>query len=255
MTSVALENVASPSVADLAALSENPIVKAPVAKPSLAKEPVKEPAPVKAPAKAPVEVPAAKAPVAKATTAAVPVAATAQPAASPVAEKVVVVRRTIEQKGKVIMSDVLETTKKYADEAKAKLQTAFAEMSDKTKANVEKSAKALEEFSDLAKGNVEALVESGKIASKGVEGLGQEAAEYGRASFEKVSSAMKSFAAVKSPAEFFQLQSELLSSSFDSFAKESAKASETVLKLAGDVVQPLSTRISVVTEKVRSLSA
>ena len=66
---------------------------------------------------------------------------------------------------------------------------------------------------------------------------------------------MKSLAAVKSPAEFFQLQSELLSSTFDSFAKETAKNSEAMLKLAGDVAQPISTRVSVMTEKVRSFAA
>lgn len=159
------------------------------------------------------------------------------------------------QKGKIPMSDVLETTKKYTEEAKERFQAAFSEMSEKTKAGVEKSTRAFEEFSDLAKGNVEALVESGKIATKGVEAIGQGAAEYGRISFEKASAAMKSLAAVKSPTEFFQVQSELLSSSFDAFAKESAKASEALLKLAGDVAQPISTRVSVVTEKVRSLSA
>ncbi|MGE4411329.1 MAG: phasin family protein [Sphingobium sp.] len=170
-------------------------------------------------------------------------------------EEVAVIAEEVEQKGIKVMSDVMETTKKYTDEAKERFQSAFSEMSEKAKTSVEKSTKAFEELSDLAKGNVEALVESGKIATKGVEALGQEAAEYGRTSFEKASAAMKSLAAVKSPTEFFQLQSDLMSSSFDAFAKESAKASEAFLKLAGDVVQPISTRVSVVTDKVRSLAA
>ncbi len=160
-----------------------------------------------------------------------------------------------ELKGNEIMADVMETTKKYAEDAKEKFQSAFAEMSEKAKTGVEKSTKAFEEFSDLAKGNVEAFVESGKIATKGVESIGQDAAEYGRMTFEKASAAMKSLAAVKSPTEFFQLQSELLSSTFDAFAKETAKNSEALLKLAGEVAQPISTRVSVVTEKVRSLAA
>lgn len=173
------------------------------------------------------------------------------PAAEPVAEPA----EQAVQKGTETMSDVIETTKKYTDEAKERFQSAFSEMSEKAKAGVEKSTKAFEEFSDIAKGNVEAIVESGKIATKGVEALGQGAAEYGRLSFEKASAAMKSLAAAKSPTEFFQLQSELLSSNFDAFAKESAKASEAMLKLAGDVVQPISTRVSVVTEKVRTFAA
>lgn len=162
---------------------------------------------------------------------------------------------TAEQKGTGTMVDVIETTKKYTDEAKTRFESAFSDISQKTKVGVEKSAKAFEELSDIAKGNVEAFVESGKIATKGIETLGQDAAEYGRVSFEKASAALKNLAAVKSPAEFFQLQSELLSSSFDAFAKETAKNSEALLKLAGDVVQPISTRVSHVTEKVRTIAA
>lgn len=162
---------------------------------------------------------------------------------------------TSEMKGTQAMTDVIETTKKFTEEAKARFQTVFTEIGEKAKSGVEKSTKAFEELGDIAKGNVEALMESSKIAAKGAEGMGQSAAEYGRTSFEKASATMKSFASVKSPAEFFQLQSELLSSSFDSFAKESAKSSEALLKLAGDVVQPLSTRVSIVTEKVKSLAS
>ena len=160
-----------------------------------------------------------------------------------------------EQKGTPLMADVMETTRKYTEEAKDRFQSAFSEMSEKAKTGVEKSTKAFGELGDIAKGNVEAWVESGRIASKGIEALGQEAAEYGRINFEKASAAMKSLAAVKSPAEFFQVQSELLSTVFDSFAKETAKQSEALLKLAGEVSQPISTRVSVVTEKVRSLAA
>jgi len=160
-----------------------------------------------------------------------------------------------DEKGTEIMNDVMETTKKYAGEAKERFESAFSEMSEKAKANVEKSTKAFEEISDIAKGNVEAIVESSKIATKGVESFGQDAAEYGRMTFEKASAAMKSLAAAKSPTEFFQLQSELMSSNFDTFAKETAKNSEAILKLAGDVVQPISTRVSVVTEKVRTIAA
>jgi hypothetical protein len=157
--------------------------------------------------------------------------------------------------GNTVMTDVMETTKKIAEEAKTKFESAFADINAKAKASVEKSTKAIGELSDLTKGNVEAFVESGKIAAKGVEALGQDAAEYSRKNFEKATATLKSLAAVKSPTEFFQLQSEMMSSAFDSFAKETAKSSEAMLKLAGDISQPISTRVSIVTEKVKSLAA
>lgn len=194
-----------------------------------------------------------------------PVAVIAAPVAEVLEEVTEVLEETVPEaatetvqafaEGKTMMTDVIETTKKFSDDAKARFETAFAEINEKAKAGVEKSTKALEEISDLTKGNVEAFVESGKIAAKGVEALGQDAAEYGRKSFEKATATLKSFASIKTPAEFFQLQSELFSSSFDAFAKETAKTSEAVLKLAGDVAQPISSRVSLVTEKIKSLAA
>ncbi|WP_340264780.1 phasin family protein [Sphingobium mellinum] len=156
--------------------------------------------------------------------------------------------------GTKMMNDVIETGKKFAEETKAKLETAYADFNEKAKASVEKSTKAIEEMSDIAKGNVEALVESGKIAAKGIEGLGQEAVEYSRKSFEKATASLKSFSTVKTPTEFFQLQSQLLSSSFDEMTKEAAKNSEALIKLAGDVAQPLTARMTMVTDKVKSLA-
>ena len=153
------------------------------------------------------------------------------------------------------MNDVIETGKKFAEDAKAKLETVYADMNEKAKASVEKSTKAIEEFSDIAKGNVEAMVESGKIAAKGMETLGQEAVDYSRKSFEKATASFKSFATVKTPTEFFQLQSQMFSSSFDDFTKEAAKSSEAMMKLASDVASPLTARVTVVTDKVKSLAA
>jgi phasin family protein len=165
------------------------------------------------------------------------------------------VAAAINTKGKIIMTDVLETAKTYAEEAKTRIQSAFVEANDKAKVALEKSSKAFEELGELTKGNLEAVVESSKIAAKGVEALSQEAAEFSRKSFEKTSSTMKSFAAVKTPAEFFQLQSDLLSATLDSFASEASKSSEAFLKLASDISTPISNRVSVVTEKMKSLAA
>jgi hypothetical protein len=157
--------------------------------------------------------------------------------------------------GTNVMNEVIETGKKFAEETKAKMETAYADMNEKAKAHVEKSTKAIEEMSDIAKGNVEAMVEAGKIAAKAMETLGQEAVDYSRKSFEKATASIKSFSTVKTPTEFFQLQSQLLSSSFDEFTKEAAKHGEAMLKIAGEVAQPLTARVTVVTDKVKSMAA
>jgi phasin family protein len=160
---------------------------------------------------------------------------------------------TIIDKGVIIMAktDTAGAGKFTAE----RLQAAFGDVNERAKAAVEKSGKLLEEATELTKGNVEALVASSKIAAKGVETLSQEAADYGRRSFEDASAALKSFAEVKSPTDFFRLQSEFAKSAFDSMVSESSKLSEAVIKLAGDVAQPLTNRYSVAAERVKSIAA
>ena len=140
-----------------------------------------------------------------------------------------------------------DTVKKTA----AKAETLFVTFNDRAKAAAEKGSKMFEEMNDFAKGNIEAVVESSKIAAKGFETLGQDAADYGRKSFESASSAMKSLASAKSPTDFFKLQSDYLRSTFDSLVAETSKNTEAMLKLAGDVAQPLSNRVAVAAEKVK----
>jgi hypothetical protein len=178
-----------------------------------------------------------------------------EPKESLIAKAEPIMTKPLPAEGTKTMTDVIETGKKFAEDTKAKFETAYADFNGKAKAGVEKSTKAIEEFSDIAKGNVEALVESGKIAAKGMETLGQEAVDYSRKNFEKATASFKTFSTVKTPTEFFQLQSQLFSTSFDEFTKEAAKHSEAFMKLAGDVAQPLTARVTLVTDKVKSLAA
>lgn len=255
------------------ALGEKPAPKKPAPRKPVAKAaPVKAPAP-KPVAKKPAPVAAAEAPAAEPAPVADPVAVVAATTAvdaapEPIVEDVEAVvapepvsapktkAKTLPAtEGTLIMNDIIETGKKFAEDTKAKMETAYADLNEKAKAGVEKSTKAMEELSDIAKGNVEALVELGKIAAKGFETLGQEAVDYSRKSFEKATASIKSFSTAKTPTEFFQLQSQFLSSSFDEFTKEAAKSSEAFMKLAGDISQPLTARVTLVTDKVKSLAA
>jgi phasin family protein len=133
----------------------------------------------------------------------------------------------------------------------AKAQALFADFNDRAKVAVEKSTKLVEEANEFAKGNLEAVVESSRITAKGLESFGQEAAEYSRKSFETATAALKGMAAVKSPTEFFKLQSDFFRASFDSAVAETSKNTEALLKLAGDAAQPLSNRVAIAAEKVK----
>jgi len=137
----------------------------------------------------------------------------------------------------------------------SKIQTSFADIQGKAKAAFEKGTAALGEANDFAKGNVEAVVESGKILSAGLQDLGATLVAETRGAFDSMSADAKELAAAKSPTEFFQLQSELVRASFDRAVAEGSKLTEQLVKLAGEAVQPLSTRASLNAERINELAA
>jgi len=177
-----------------------------------------------------------------------PVAEQAQAAA---AETVKIAEAVVETAPETLVKETSTMATNFENNT-VKAQALFADWNDRTKAAVEKSTKLVEEANEFAKGNLEAVVESGRIAAKGFETLGQEAAEYGRKSFESATAAMKTFATVKSPTEFFKLQSDFVRGAFDSYVAEASKNTEAVLKLAGDAAQPISSRFAVAAEKVKT---
>lgn len=147
---------------------------------------------------------------------------------------------------------VTETVKKVATDATKQAEAVFADFNARAKTAVEKGQKIAEELTEFNKGNVEAIVASAKVAAKGFETLGQDAAEFGRKQFESTQSAFKSFAAVKSPTELFKLQSDYAKSAFDTLVAETSKNTEAYLKLAGEMFQPLSNRFAVAAEKIKT---
>lgn len=236
---------------------------APVAKAAPVAETV-VPAPV---AKAEPKPVAVKAPAAKAKPAAKPVAAKAKKpviaaARKPVAKKKVAakaaapksIKNTATQplaEATALIKKEVTTMEATIKNAAEKTQALFTDAQDRAKIALEKSQKLVVEMNEFNKGNVEALVESGKIAAKGFESMGQSAAEYSRKQFEGATAALKSLSSVKSPTDFFKLHSDYVRSSFDSIVAETSKNTEAMLKLAGEIAQPISNRVAVAVEKVK----
>jgi phasin family protein len=205
--------------------------------------PAKAEAPKAAPAKAAKPARTARRTQPKA---AKPKAAKAAPARKPA--KTVQSKRIDQTKG-------TQTMKNEANKIADRVQAAFGDVNERAKTAFERNARFAEELTELSKGNVEALVASTKVAARGVETIGQEVAEMSRKSFEEASAALRSFAEVKSPTDFFRLQGDYARGQFDTFVAESAKLSEAMIKLAGDVAQPLASRYSVAAEKVKAVAA
>jgi phasin family protein len=127
---------------------------------------------------------------------------------------------------------------------------AVSEFQSKAKAAYDKSAEYAAEATEFAKGNVEAVVESGKAYAAGVQELSKGYAEDAKSAYETLTADLKELAAVKSPAELFQLQGKLARRNFDAWVAYGSKNTDAVLKLASETFAPLSGRLSLAAEKV-----
>jgi len=137
----------------------------------------------------------------------------------------------------------------------APFQSIFAGAGDRGQDLAKKGQKVAEELADLARANVEAVVEAGRVASEGVRSIGQDVVAKQRDSFEQAADAIRSLAEAKSPTEYLQLQGDFARASFDRLVAESSKLTETMVKLAGEAFQPLSSRATANAERFNTLVA
>jgi len=211
---------------------------------------VAKPAPA---AKAPSEpVAEAPAPAAKPVEAAMPAAPTPELASPTLSSPTAAV--SADSKPKDTIMEATSTIENAAKDTAAKTQAMFGEAQARTQAGMEKSAKLFEDMVAFNKENLEAVVESSKIAAKGAETLGQGAADYAKRSFETATQTLQTLSSVKSPTEFMKLQSDFARSSFDSMVAETSRSTEHMMKLAGEIAQPLSNRFAVAAEKMKTVA-
>jgi phasin family protein len=133
-----------------------------------------------------------------------------------------------------------DTVKAFADQAQ-----------DQTRSTMDKAKNAAEEMAAFGKGNVEALVEASRIAARGFETMGQDAAAYAKSSYEATSAALKSMTSASSPAELMKLQADFFRTAFDTMVKEASRSTEASLKLAGEVAAPIQNRLAIAADKIK----
>ena len=137
----------------------------------------------------------------------------------------------------------------------AAFEKLFTEATQRGEEAVKRSRKAAEEIADLYRGNIEAFVEAGKIAATGAQTIGQDFVAKSRDGLEQSANSVRTFAEAKSPTELLQLQSDFARTAFDRFVEESSALTESVVKLAGEAIQPLSNRASATVERLNKIAA
>ncbi|MDL2351564.1 MAG: phasin family protein [Pseudomonadota bacterium] len=212
----------------------------------------------------------AAAPVAKVSAPAAKVAAPKKAAAKKVAVKKVVAKKAatkltpkkivkpaaVKAPAKVtpfikLKESIMTKTKTSTEDYTAKIKDVVATAQDRAKAAFEKTSAYATEYGEFTKGNLEAVVESGKILAAGLQDMGKAYVAEGKSAVETVTADVKEIAAIKSPADFFKLQGEMMRRNFDAAVATTSKNSEAMVKLMGDAFAPISTRVSLAVEKVK----
>jgi phasin family protein len=163
----------------------------------------------------------------------------AKPAAvAPTTNPVIKLKDTIMATAK--NTDITATAKEVLADFQTRAKTAFAKGNELTA-----------DATEFTKANVEAVVESGKIFFAGAQELLKDDVETGKTVIETVTEDAKKVAAVKSPTELMQLQSELARRNFDALVSFGSKRTEAWVKLYNDAFAPISNRVSVAVEKAK----
>ena len=153
---------------------------------------------------------------------------------------------------KLTLKDTIMTkTQTVTEDFTAKVKDVVADAQERAKAVFEKTQAYAADYGDFTKGNVEALVESGKVLAAGLQDMGKDMVAEGKTALETMTADVKDLAAVKSPADFFKLQGEILRRNFDAAVSTGSKRSETVVKMATEAFAPIQTRVSLAVAKVK----
>lgn len=124
----------------------------------------------------------------------------------------------------------------------APFQSLFAEANERGQETARRSQKVTEELVEITRGNIEALVDAGRIAAEGSRSIAQDVIAKSRESVEQTADVVRSMAEAKSPTELIQLQTEFARASFDRAVAQSSRLTESLVKLAGEAIQPISNR-------------
>jgi phasin family protein len=163
----------------------------------------------------------------------------------------------------------VETTLKAAEKTVEKAVKAGRKTADKAaKAGTEAITKTFEQafatskekyetvmqsFTDISavgRENMDAVVSAGTVFAKGIEAVNAEIAAISKRNMEDSVAAIKALAAAKSAKEYFELQSDLMKTSWDHIVADTTKIGEMLGEYSKDAMAPIQSRLTAAMEKL-----
>ncbi len=147
------------------------------------------------------------------------------------------------KKKKATTTKTVDSFENFAEQATASIQE-----------NFEKVTKNMSEVGDFSKDNIEAVVESASIYAKGVETISADQAAFAKEAMENTVEQIKSTAALKTPQEFFQAQTDFFRNAFETNVSQMQKFAEAWTETSRAAAEPISKRYTEVVEKAQAYS-
>lgn len=150
---------------------------------------------------------------------------------------------------------VRKNSRKAGERSTETLETAMKNGSEAFKTGFEKAVKGYDQFWDYGRDTVEAYVKAANAAGKGVETIQNEIYAYSKQSVEDSISAAKALFGSKSVHEAFEVQTDFVRSSFETYVSEVTKLSEIMFSTTKEALNPLQGRVQAWTEVVENARA
>ncbi|VWX56201.1 phasin family protein [Sphingorhabdus sp. 109] len=240
---------AEKAVADKApAATETKKPVAPAAKPATAAKPaVKKTAASK---------PAAKKPVAKRKVAAKPAAKTTSNKTTKGTKKMATTKTTatkrVVKNTKAANTKAANTAKKTADKLGSRFEKLTADAQARAKEAADRAVALSKNAVEFNRENIETLLESGKIAAKGAQEIGQTNVKYTRENFVEASRALQGLFSVATPKDMFAKQADYVRSGLDRVMDQTSNNADAVVKLAGKAYQPIADRVTEIRKELKA---
>lgn len=136
------------------------------------------------------------------------------------------------------------TAKKTADKLGSRFEKLTAEAQTRAKEAADRAVALSKNAVEFNRENVETLIESGKIAAKGAQEIGQTNLKYTRENFVEASRALQGLFSVATPKDMLEKQADYVRSGLDRVMDQTSNNADAVVKLAGKAYQPIADRVS-----------
>jgi len=198
---------------------------------------------------------ASKKPAAKRKVAAKPVAKTTSTKKTKGTKKMATTKTTatkrVAKNTKAANTKAANTAKKTADKLGSRFEKLTADAQARAKAAAERAVALSKNAVEFNRENVETLIESGKIAAKGAQEIGQTNLKYTRENFVEASRALQGLFSVATPKDLFEKQADYVRSGLDRVMDQTSSNADAVVKLAGKTYQPIADRVSEIRKELK----